>query len=62
MTLIIIQDQGYYLACPKCGTIITPPQGTPIPDPVRLRGKVCPSCEDAARAPGSFLTSDQESS
>lgn len=47
MTLIIIQGQGYYLACPKCSTIITPPQGSPIPDPARLQGKVCPACEDA---------------
>ena len=62
MTLIIIEHQGYYLACPKCGTIITPPQGTPIPDPARLQGKVCPSCEDAGKAPETFLTLDQKSS
>lgn len=51
MTLIIIERQGYYLACPKCSAIITPPQGSPIPDPARLQGKVCPACEDAAKPP-----------
>ena len=62
MTLIIIQGQGYYLACPKCSAIITPPQGSPIPDPARLQGKVCPACEDAPKPSKTFLTTEQESS